>query len=408
MTDSSRTRKKGAGALPMAGTRIEYARLMRQGISNAEACRMLKINRRTGMRWRHGRIVKNAHGRETMYAPISRIAPPVISSRYLSEDERVHIADGLQAGTSLRQIAAALGRSPSTVSREVRRNRSARSARYAPRAAQTFADAARKRPRQSQIAACTPLRDAIQKLLKEQWSSRQISHQLRIDFPDRPDMHVVHESIYQALYSPQTNGLTREMTRHLRTGRRGRLHRRSTSARRSRFSGPLLSERPAEVDSRLVPGHWEGDLVCGAFNRSAIATLVERTSAFLLLVHLNGKHDAATVRERVGIAMSVLPPHLRKSLTWDQGSEMAEYLQFQKDTMIPVYFCDPHSPWQRGSNENANGLIRQYFPKGTNLNVHSPERLADVAAKINARPRESRSWEPAQTHFDRLKEIAHI
>ena len=164
----------------------------------------------------------------------------------------------------------------------------------------------------------------------------------------------------------------------------------------------------AEVDSRLVPGHWEGDLVCGAFNRSAIATLVERTSAFLVLVHLNGKHDAATVRERVGRAMSVLPPHLRKSLTWDQGSEMAEYLQFQKDTTIPVYFCDPHSPWQRGSNENANGLIRQYFPKGTNLNLHRPERLAHVAAKINARPRESRSWEPAQTHFDRLKEIVHI
>ena len=236
----------------------------------------------------------------------------------------------------------------------------------------------------------------------------QISHQLRIDFPDRPDMHVVHESIYQALYSPQTNGLTREMTRHLRTGRRGRLPRRSTTARRSRFSGPLLSERPAEVDSRLVPGHWEGDLVCGAFNRSATATLVERTSAFLVPVHLNGKHDAATVRERVGSAMSVLPPHLRKSLTWNQGSEMAEYLQFQKDTTIPVYFCDPHSPWQRGSNENANGLIRQYFPKGTNLNLHSPERLDEVAAKINARPRESRSWEPSRAHFDRLNEIAHI
>ena len=168
MTDSSRSRKKGAGALPMAETRSEYARWMRQGIGNAEACRMLKINRRTGMRWRHGRIVKNAHGRETTYAPISRIAPPVISSRYLSEDERVHIADGLQAGTSLRQIAAALGRSPSTVSREVRRNRSPRSARYVPRAAQSFADAARKRPRQSKIAACTHLRVATQKLLKEQ------------------------------------------------------------------------------------------------------------------------------------------------------------------------------------------------------------------------------------------------
>lgn len=408
MTDSSRTRKKGAGALPMAETRVEYARLMRQGISNAEACRMLKINRRTGMRWRHGRTVKKPHGRETTYAPISRIAPAVISPRYLSEDERVHIADALHAGTSLRGIAAALGRSPSTISREVRRNRSPRARRYAPRAAQTFADAARKRPRQSKIAASAPLRDAIQKLLKEQWSPRQISYQLSVDFPGQPDMNVVHESIYQALYSPQNHGLTREMTRHLRTGRRGRLPRRSTTSRRSRFSGPLLSERPAEVNDRVVPGHWEGDLVCGAFNRSAIATLVERTSGFVMLVHLNGKHDAVTVRECVGTAMSALPAHLRKTLTWDQGSEMAEYRQFQEETKIPVYFCDPHSPWQRGSNENTNGLIRQYFPKGTNLNLHSPERLDEVATKINARPRESRNWEPSRAHFDRLKKTAHI
>ena len=408
MADSSRSREKGAGALPMVETRSKYARLMSQGISNAEACRILNVNRRTGMRWRHGRTVKNAQGRETTYAPISLKAPTTISSRYLSEGERIKIADALQAGKSLRQIAAGLGRSPSTVSREVARNRSPRLKRYAPRAAQALADGARKRPRLGKIAGSPLLRDAIQKLLLEQWSPRQISHQLRLDYPGQPKMHVVHESIYQALYSPQINGLSREMSGHLRTGRRGRLSHRRTTMRRSRFSGPLLSERPVEVDSRLVPGHWEGDLVCGAFNRSAMATLVERTSGMLLLVHLNGKRDAATVRESVGSAMKVLPPHLRKSLTWDQGSEMAEYLQFQDETMIPVYFCDPHSPWQRGSNENTNGLIRQYFPKGTNLNLHGPERLAEVAAKINARPRESRSWEPAQTHFDRLTKTVQI
>jgi IS30 family transposase len=289
-----------------------------------------------------------------------------------------------------------------------RRNRAPHAKRYAPRAAQTLADAARKRPRQSKIAANTPLRDAIQKMLKDQWSPRQISHQLSFDFPDQLAMNVVHESIYQALYSPQNHGLTQEMTRHLRTGRRGRLPRRSTTARRSRFSGPLLSERPAEVDDRIIPGHWEGDLVCGAFNRSAIATLVERTSGFLMLVPLGGKHDATTVRERVGTAMSSLPAHLRKTLTWGQGSKMAEYLQFKEETMIPVYFCDAHSPWQRGSNENANGLIRPNFPKGTNLNLHSPKRLAEVAAKIKARLGESRNWEPSQTHFDRLKEVVHI
>ena len=408
MDDSSRSRKKGAGALPMAETRVEYARLMSQGITNAEACLQLKINRRTGMRWRFGRTVKQGHGRTKTYPPISMIAPSIISPRYLSEAERIQIADGVHAGTTLRQIAAGLGRSPSTISREIRRNSAPRSGRYAPHAAEIRAAVSRKRPRQSKIAGSAPLRTAIETLLKEQWSPRQICHQLRIDFPDQPEMHLVHESIYQALYSPHIRGIAREMTLHLRTGRRGRLPRRTGSARRSRFSGPLLDQRPAEVDDRLVPGHWEGDLVCGAFNRSAIATLVERTTGYLILVHLNGKHDAVSVRTHVGNAMSALPPHLRKSLTWDQGSEMAEYQQFQDDTTIPVYFCDAHSPWQRGSNENTNGLIRQYFPKGTNLNLHSPERLAEVAAKINTRPRESRSWEPSGRHFDRLKEIARI
>ena len=192
------------------------------------------------------------------------------------------------------------------------------------------------------------------------------------------------------------------MTRHLRTGRRGRLPRRSTTSRRSRFSGPLLSERPAEVDDRVVPGHWEGDLVCGAFNRLAIATLVERTSGFVLLVHLNGKHDAGAVRECVGTAMSALPAHLRKTLTWDQGSEMAEYRQFQEETTIPVYFCDPHSPWQRGSNENTNGLLRQYFPKGTDLSVHGIEDLEHVAQELNGRPRKTLAWD---TPAERLRDL---
>lgn len=264
-------------------------------------------------------------------------------------------------------------------------------------------DASRKRPQQSKIAANTALCDAVHKLLKEQWSPRQISYQLNMDYPGEPAMNVVHESIYQALHSPQSHGLTREMTRHLRMGRRGRLPRRSSTARRSRFSGTLLDERPDEVNDRVIPGHWKGDFDCGAFNRSAIATVVERTGGFLMLVHLGDRHDAVTVRERVGTAMSALAAHLRKTLTWDQGSEVYEYRYFQEDTTIPVYFCDPHSPWQRGADKNTNGLIRQYFPKGTDLNLHSPERPAEVAAKIIAQPRESRNWEPSQTHFDRFK-----
>ena len=323
MPDSPRQRQKVGGALPMVETRNKYAQLMRQGISNAEACRQLNINRRTGMRWRHGRTVTGAYGRATTYAPISLKAPPSISPRYLSENERIQIADALQAGKILRQIAVGLGRSPSTVSREVIRNRSPRMKRYAPRAAQVLADAARKRPRLGKIAGNPQLRDAISKHLLEQWSPRQISHQLRIDFPGQPEMHVVHESIYQALYSPSATGLARGLSRHLRTGRRGRLTHRHTTRRRSRFSGPLLGERPAEVHSRLVSRP------------------------------LGGR------------------PRLRN--------------------IQPFSHCDPR------------GTCRQYFPKGTNLNLHSPERLAEVAAKINARPRESRNWEPAQVHFDRLK-----
>jgi IS30 family transposase len=264
MPDSARQRQKVGGALPMVETRNKYAQLMRQGISNAEACRKLNINRRTGMRWRHGRTVTDAYGRATTYAPISLKAPPSISPRYLSENERIQIADALQAGKSLRQIAVGLGRSPSTVSREVIRNRSPRMKRYAPRAAQVLADAARKRPRLGKIAGNPQLRDAISKHLLEQWSPRQISHQLRIDFPGQPEMHVVHESIYQALYSPSATGLARGLSRHLRTGRRGRLTHRHTTRRRSRFSGPLLGERPAEVHSRLVPGHWESQCLCQA------------------------------------------------------------------------------------------------------------------------------------------------
>lgn len=301
MSESPRTRRKGTGALPMVETRTKYAQLMSQGISNAEACRTLHINRRTGSRWRHCRTATDARGRTTTYAPVSLKAPPTISSRYLSEGERIQIADALQVGKSLRQIAAELGRSPSTVSREVVRNRSACLKRYAPRAAQALANAARKRPRPGKIAGNQLLRDAISKHVLEQWSPRQISHQLRVDYPGQPEMNVVHESIYQALYSPRATGPSRGMTRHLRTGRRGRLNHRRTSKRRSRFSGPLLDERPAEVDKRLVPRHWEGDLVCGTVNRSAIATLVERTTGLLLLVRLPASSwtiAATYVRER--------------------------------------------------------------------------------------------------------------
>ncbi|WUU86150.1 IS30 family transposase [Streptomyces cellulosae] len=336
--------------------------------------------------------------------PISVVAAPSGPSRYLREEDRIHIADRLREKATMRAIAAELGRSPSTISREVRRNRHLVSGTYRPHAAQARADARRPRPKAGKIRRNPELRDFIQDHLGLRWSPEQICKALRIQFPSRPEMHVVHETVYQALYVQGRGELRRELARALRTGRARRKPRRQAQQRRPRFATPMvmISERPAEADDRAVPGHWEGDLIIGKDGKSAIGTLVERATRYVMLLHLPADHRAETVRAALVTTVQTLPGHLRRSLTWDQGSEMSSHGAFTVATNVPVYFCDPASPWQRGSNENTNGLLRQYFPKGTDLSVHTREHLNAVAAELNGRPRKTLGWETPAERLHKL------
>jgi len=321
--------------------------------------------------------------------------PGRVSGRYLSVAEREEIAVGVAAGQPVRAIAARLGRDPSTVSREIRRNGCR--GRYRALAAQAQAEFRARRPKTAKLAGNARLRGWVQERLEERWSPEQISVMLRREFAGEPEMWVSHETIYQAIYVQGRGALRRELAACLRTGRALRKPRRREGERRGRIKDMvMISERPAEVADRAVPGHWEGDLIIGSGN-SAIGTLVERSTRFVLLLHLPRRHDAAAVAAAMAGAMSTLPAQLRRSLTWDQGREMAFHAQIALATGLEVYFCDPHSPWQRGSNENTNGLLRQYFPKGTSLAGHSREHLEAVAAELNARPRKTLGWRtPAQ------------
>jgi transposase, IS30 family len=316
--------------------------------------------------------------------------------RYLSLAEREEIAVGVAAGASVRAIAGRLGRAASTVSREIRRNGSTLGYRAAPAQAQAEFRAAR--PKTARLAASPVLRAWVQDKLESRWSPEQISAMLKAEFPGDPEMRVSHETIYQSLYVQGRGALRRELAACLRTGRALRKPRRTTGHRRGRIKDMvMISERPAEADDRAVPGHWEGDLLMGKGNASAIGTLVERSTRFVLLLHLPQRHDPAAVEAAMTEAMASLPAQLRRSLAWDQGKEMAGHAQVTLATGMPVYFCDPHSPWQRGSNENTNGLLRQYFPKGTDLSAHPSEHLQAVAAELNARPRKTLGWQtPAQ------------
>ncbi|MEE1721451.1 IS30 family transposase [Streptomyces sp. JV186] len=393
----NRGRPQGRKAL--VREREEYFRLMDQGVSSREACRIVGVNRMTGKRWRNGR---RATGAKKGALPVRRPGGQDGPSRFLREADRIHIADRLREKASIRTIAAELGRSPSTISREVRRNgamwRSSGWA-YRPHAAQSRADARRPRPKPGKIGQNPELRDFIQDHLQRRWSPEQICQALRARFPDRPEMHVVHETIYQALYVQGRGELRRELTQALRTGRVMRRPHRQSYKRQPRMSAGMvmISERPAEVADRAIPGHWEGDLIIGKAHQSAIGTLVERSSRFVTLVHLPDGRLPSQVRDALVQTVSPLPAQLRRSLTWDQGSEMALHRQFSTATDMPVFFCDPASPWQRGSNENTNGLLRQYFPKGTDLARHSREDLDTVAAELNSRPRKTLGWEtPAE------------
>jgi IS30 family transposase len=377
-----------------------------------------------------------------------------LSGRYLSFGEREEIAILKARGCGVHEIARRLGRSPSTISRELRRNAATRSGglEYRATTAQWHADRRARRPKPATLAVNPRLREYVQERLAgviatpegtpvagpevrwigrrhgrrkdRRWarsgSPQQIANRLPVDFPDDDSMRISHEAIYQALYIQGRGALRRELSACLRTGRALRVPRARTRGRNKAFVGPeiMISERPAEAADRAVPGHWEGDLILG-LGSSAIGTLVERSTRFTILLHLPrmdaygrvrvhkgpalAGHGAEAVRDAIAASITTLPEQLRRSLTWDQGAELAQHAQLRVDTGLAIYFCDPHSPWQRATNENTNGLLRQYFPKGTDLSKHTPTELDAVAAALNSRPRKTLGYKtPAEALNEHL------
>jgi len=421
--------------------RVRFWEAIARGATSEDAAVATGVSQAVGSRW-----FRQAGG----MPPISLVP---VSGRYLSFAEREEIAILHAQQHGVREIARRVGRAPSTVSRELRRNASTRSNALAYRAttAQWHAERRASRPKVAKLAAHDVLREYVQDRLAgviarpdgelvpgpdarwigrrhgrrqdrrwaRAWSPEQISNRLRIDFPDDQGMRISHEAIYQALYVQGRGALKRELVACLRTGRALRVPQARTRGRGKKFvtAEVMISERPTEADNRAVPGHWEGDLILG-LESSAIGTLVERTSRFTMLLHLprmeshgnqqrvkNGPalagHGAEAVRDAIVASITTLPEQLRRSLTWDQGAEMAQHTQLRLDADIDVYFCDPHSPWQRGTNENTNGLLRQYFPRGTDLSRHSCDDLAAVAAALNSRPRKTLGWRTPAEELDR-------
>jgi IS30 family transposase len=320
----------------------------------------------------------------------------------LSFEEREEVSRAIAGGQSARAIARALGRSHTTIAREI--NRCGGRRHYRAHAADREAWRRSRRPRATKLELCPELRRVVEERLQEDHSPEQIAGWLRLRYPDNEAMHVSHETIYRALYVQARGTLKRELTRHLRRGRSRRYARSQSS--KGQGQGKLtemvmISERPPEVDSRAVPGHWEGDLLMGG-RTSAIATLVERQTRYCQLVALPEGSGAVEVCEALKQSIITLPAQLRRSLTWDQGSEMSAHRRFSVESGVEVYFCDPRSPWQRGSNENTNGLLRQYFPKRKSLAGVGQERLDEVAEKLNGRPRKTLGF---ATPAERLAEL---
>jgi IS30 family transposase/transposase-like protein len=399
--------------------RAEYERLRAAGVRRRDAAAQAGVHERTAEDWDQGirqighsrlladgRLIDYTTGVTTIAAATSEPSVAAVEAelhpRFLTVAERELIADMRREDRSLRAIGRALGRPASTVKREID-DRSVDGV-YRPHQAQRAWAKSRSRPKDSKLAQEGALRGFVAGRLQECWSPEQICHALVIEFPDDESMRVSPETIYQAVYVQARGGLRREVALALRTGRTRRKPHRSPDQRTSRFVDEMvmISERPAEVEDRAVPGHWEGDLIVGPRSESAIVTLVERSTRYVMLGHLPGGHTAEEVRDVLVPLIQTLPEHLRGSLTWDQGCEMAAHKQFTVTTGVPVYFCDPHSPWQRGSNENTNGLLRQYFPKGTDLSVHSPEDLEHVAQQLNGRPRKTLGW---RTPAERLRNL---
>jgi transposase, IS30 family len=390
--------------------RRQFWRAYLAGATIEAAAERVGFEKTVGVRW-----LQQAGGVTPSYV---KSAP---STRFLSIAEREKILAGVSQGWSIRKIAADIERHPSTVLRELRRNMPhryrtrralvgplnkprVRGWDYQPHRAQRRADERSARPKAAKLATEGRLRQEVQDRLKLNHSPEQIAKRLREDFPEQPEMWVSHETIYQALYVQSRGALKRELTKKLRTGRTLRKPQRKVDERRGRLAGMvMISERPAEVEDRAVPGHWEGDLILGSVaSGSAVGTLVERTTRFVMLLHLPGAHTAEIVQEAMVAKVATLPEQLRRSLTWDQGSEMANHAQIAEATGLSIYFCDPHSPWQRGSNENTNGLLRQYLPKATDLSFYGPGMLDNIAAELNGRPRKTLNWRTPAEALDAI------
>jgi len=401
-------------SVPLWSVVDEFWRLVGQGWSAREAGVAVGVSASAGHGW---------------FAAVGGVKPRSVSPGprrrpRLSFEEREEIALRVAAGEAVREIARRLGRAPSTISREIKNNSVSgrnhyrpqyrfgarwrggpqRRPRYKATAAQSKSQRRARRPKTRVLAANERLRLQVQTRLQEFHSPMQIAAGLRHDFPDEPEMWVSAETIYKALYVQGRGGLRRELHTCLRTGRALRKPRRHTGERRGRIPNMInISERPPEVADRAVPGHWEGDLIMGSTaSKSAIGTLVERTTRFTMLLHLPENHGAEAVQEAIVAKMAALPAVLRHTLTWDQGKEMANHAQIAAATELDIYFCDPHSPWQRGTNENTNGLLRQWFAKGTDLSVFPADYLDFVASKLNRRPRQTLGWKTPAEALDEL------
>jgi len=319
----------------------------------------------------------------------------------LSIAERERVLVGVRGGESMRCIARSLGRAASTISRELAANGGR--ARYSAWRAHARARACARRPKPCKLRRGRLVNEVSERLLAL-WSPQEITHRLRLDYPDQPTMQVSHETIYQSLFVQGRGELRRELARCLRSARTARRPRGRVERRGQLPNMVMISERPAEVADRAVPGHWEGDTILGKGGRSAVGTLVERTTRYVLLLHLGGSRSADAVESAMRVAIQALPEHLRRTITWDQGTEMANHVRFTVATGIPIYFCDPHAPWQRGSNENTNGLLRQYMPKGTDLSTFTPADLQRIQDSLNGRPRMTLGYRtPAEKILELLR-----
>ena len=371
---------------------------LRSGMTTTEAAVSAGVSENAARGW-----VTQAGWVPRTPIPTGQESDVAIKTQRMSFSERCRLEELLTNGYRPADAARLLGRSASTISREAKRG--ATSCGYRARCGQDAVEATLARPKVRKLESNPALRKEVVRRLKLRHSPEQIAGRLREDFPDDPEMRVSHETIYQALYVQPRGELAREVNTALRSGQERRKPRgRKPVEDRVRFKAGMvnISERPAEAEDRAIPGHWEGDLIIGANSASAIGTLVERTTGFTMLLHLPGDHTAATVAEAMTAKIPEIPEILRRSLTWDQGSEMALHTKITEATGLPIYFCDPHTPWQRGTNENTNGLLRQYFPKGTDLSFHGPGILDNVAAELNARPRKRLSWRTPAEELHRL------